>query len=717
MATKKAPAPVIDNSRAAQIARAAAEIKAASRGSTSVSSPMGSTMGVAKKNVITPQKVVSSSRGGGQTNYSAPASSISTKKTPVNINKALESGGLVQDKIQPTNKSNVVQYKQPGVLDKVGSFFDKIFKSVGAGSQGASALQATVGTGLSPKETTTAYTKLGSNASGENTGMKGYNGRNEQVPTTKNANLDVNKAFNSGGIKKDTGLVDANGMPVVVPQTTQNPVNLNQAFSSSGLIAGTSPAESKTTTVDPLTGAKTTLTQNLSAPAPQTNPTATANITGLTDSLLKDLTPGNAWDKNQRGEFQDTKIVNYQSTAANMFNSPQEVDNSYNGDSVFRANIDKTAKATNKSPQDVLNGIKAKVVPATNGVVPAQGTAQYLDLINTKNTPKALKAEADLMNKEVIMTSQFNSDQDKLAHDILEQTKKDSQAIIDSITRKELSRETTLREKAQYLIDKERATFDMKDAEVEQNRILAKTNLTEFLAHIGALNTDGHAAVGLATLDQKYQAQRQALRSGFELATREIQMNMNSDINELESKMEDDVLKINMDLSKSEREVMLDSLKLRNSTNKAILEAQQKYATALRQEKDKMSQRAESNADRYNSSFLTLAGLGFDGATAKKMLGSNGNIIPTTSNFNAVASAKSTKKSPETEPKYTGEKLKTFTTKTTQKFLDSGLIDEMDIQGVAEQLQQGWSLQQIAKNSNMPTSIYNLFKEQLITEN
>lgn len=256
----------------------------------------------------------------------------------------------------------------------------------------------------------------------------------------------------------------------------------------------------------------------------------------------------------------------------------------------------------------MVNSIKGKVQVATNGILPAQGTGEYLDLINTKNTPASLKAEADLLNKEIIMTSQFNNSQDKLAYEILEQTKKDSQAIIDSITRNELRKETSVREKAQYMIDKAKAEFDIKDAETEQNRISAMTNLTEFLAHIGALNTDGNAKIGIETLNQKYQAQRQALRTNFELGVREIQMDMNDKINELESNLEEDILKINMDLSKSEREVKIDSLKLKNDTNKAILKAQQEYSQSIRQWKDKQEAKAEKYTNDWTSAYLTVAG-------------------------------------------------------------------------------------------------------------
>jgi len=576
----------------------------------------GSTSPSSKTSTIAPGVTTKKVSGGSNKSsggFTSANSSMTTSTKKTTPNQSTFKGSYADTNGSAINKDAInVSTPAPkkNFIQEVNSFFSNIFNKVGG--QGASAFGALpstnktgkesmvfpVGTGMNPSQEQTAYRTLGSFADVPANYKPGT--KNQTFPS------DVpNMTY-----AKDSPIgYGTNGAPFTPATSNQSTPTVGSNSNRGSNKSSKTPTDTtaKTTTIDPVTGAETVVTQNITPPAPQANVTATANITGLTDGLLRDITPGNAWDKNQRGEFQDNKIVNYQSTTANMFNSPQDVDNSYNGDSVFRANIDKTAKATNKTPQDILNGIKAKVVPATNGVVPAQGTAQYLDLINTKNTPTALKAEADLLNKETVMTSQFNSEQDKLAHDILAQTKLDSQAIIDSITRKELSRETTLREKAQYLIDKEKAQWEMKDAEVEQNRILAKTNLTEFLAHIGALNTDGNAAVGIATLDQKYQAQRQALRSGFELATREIQMNMNSDINELESKMEDDVLKINMDLSKSEREVMLDSLKLRNSTNKAILEAQQKYATALRQEKDKQQAKAERLSNDWTTAYFTTA--------------------------------------------------------------------------------------------------------------
>lgn len=439
------------------------------------------------------------------------------------------------------------------------------------------------------------------------------------------------------------------GGPVSNPDgTTMNIKNVQASptpTSTSGMSSQSSGGTtvSKTVTTDPNTGAVNTMTETspASTPTVQINQQVTSAVTGLTDSLKGEFNTGNAWDKNSRGEFQASKVANYEQTLAGYFSTPQSVDNQYNSDSVFRSKVSEAAKLAGKSDLDMINSIKGKVQVATNGIVPPQGTGEYLDLINTKNTPSSIKAEADLLNKEIIMTSQFNNSQDKLAYEILEQTKKDSQAILDSITRSELRKETSVREKAQYMIDKAKAEFDMKDAETEQNRISAMTNLTEFLAHIGALNTDGNSKLGIETLNQKYQAQRQALRTNFDLGVREIQMDMNDKINDLESNLEDDILKINMDLSKSEREVKMDSLKLRNDTNKAILKANQEYAQSLRQYKDKQETKALSYSNQYNETLWKLMSKdNIPADVAKKMINSKGEMIPSQQNLDTFNSYK-----------------------------------------------------------------------------
>lgn len=383
---------------------------------------------------------------------------------------------------------------------------------------------------------------------------------------------------------------------------TVNPIEPNKMLGNSG-----TETTKTTETVNPMTGEVTTMSE--------TSPlgsTASVNNTSNMDSANKFNTAmlgldstvtsmkNNPWDKYRKNgdvvSVADTKI----NQALGAYTDVASFMNDYQTNPEVKKNVDNYLQVTGKT----INDVKSKIQPVTNGVVAPQSVDEFL--INNKNAN--LKSEADNLNKAMILNSDFNTQQEKMAYTANEEFKKTQEAIRDSLERNELRKEASVREKANWMIDKNKAEMEIALADIEQNRLLGKNSLTGLLAKLGALDTTSQAGIALTDLDQKYQAQQSSTRAKYLLANREIQMNMNSDINDLENAMEENIIKINSDLSKSEREVTMEVMKLRYDTQKTALEYKMKYEDALRVEKEKAIAKAEKNASDWTNAYLTTTG-------------------------------------------------------------------------------------------------------------
>jgi hypothetical protein len=492
---------------------------------------------------------------------------------------------------------------------------------------------------------------------------------------------------------------------------TINPIQPNKMLSGGNV--GTETTKT-TETTNPMTGEVTTMSETSplgsnamisSAPnADSANKFNTA-MSGLNDSI--GTMKNNPWDTySKNGDIvsvANTKI----NQALGAYTDVASFMNDYQTNPEVKKNVDNYMQVTGKK----INDITSKIQTPTNGVVAPQSIDQFL--INNKNAN--LKAEADGLNKAIIMESNFNTQQEKMLYETNDQFKKTQEAIRDSMERNEMRKEASVREKANWMIDKNKAEMEIALADIEQNRLLGKNSLTGLLAKLGALDTTSMSGIALTDLDQKYQAQQQGTRAKYMLANREIQMNMNSDINDLENTMEENIIKINSDLSKSEREVAIDVMKLRYDTQKTALDYKMKYEDALRVEKQKAIDKAESASANYNAQWLQLVGAGIAPEMIPGMLDSKGKIKQTAENAKIMQTSKI--KQPETEPEYTGEVLKPLTLKTATSIIEKTGLNDTDLLQLQKELSQGWSLEQIAKNQGMPTSIFNILKGYITTPN
>lgn len=311
-----------------------------------------------------------------------------------------------------------------------------------------------------------------------------------------------------------------------------------------------------------------------------------------------------AWmNKGSKGEFQTAQTINYANNAAKMFNTPQEATayfSSPEGQAKAQAYISMGGKV-----QDIVN----KVKPVTNGITPAQTTAEYL-----AGGPASLNEERKLMNEAIASELNFTQQMKDVyvgsdaVRGIAEQQKLDNEARIEYYDKMEAKMEKSLKEKARLAIDRAEAEYEKADAETELARLNAKSNLTEFLAKIGALRTDGNALTGLEKLEQAYQAQRQGLRQNFLFAKREIQTDMEDKIFNIESDYEEKKFKLGQDLSKTEREVAMDVAKLDYDLQKTLNSYKLKWSDSIKTEKEKAAKKSADLSSDYYEQFFTTTG-------------------------------------------------------------------------------------------------------------
>ena len=347
---------------------------------------------------------------------------------------------------------------------------------------------------------------------------------------------------------------------------------------------------------DPVVTTETALRMEAS-PSSGTNANILNNINGLNVGLKNDLNGNDAFmSSNSKGEFQQTKIVNYANNVASQFDTQEQAVAFY-----------KTPEGINSLPQGVKpEDIIAKVKQVTNGIVGQQTTPEYLTKLG--QGPTALAGEKKVIEQQMQMVANHATDFEKLVLSQAEKDKQEAKTIIEATREKALSKENTVRERLKLANDELRAQQQSDLAEVEINRVNSKANLTEFLAKIGALRTDGGAITGLEKLEQKYQQLKLTTKNSYDFAVRKNEINATDKINELDDAMDARIIEINSDLSKSEREISLDVMKLRFDTKMKGLDYISKFQDSIKIENEKARVRSEKTTTDWTNAYLTIAG-------------------------------------------------------------------------------------------------------------
>lgn len=406
-----------------------------------------------------------------------------------------------------------------------------------------------------------------------------------------------------------------------------------------------------------------------------------------------------------------------------------------------------------------------------------QDTASYLESLNNKsnfdvNDPFQLKAmealspENELAQKEIMRIGNIAQEYKDLYFGTPEQlgVLAEQKAINEEkkklLETKALNDKATATEKANYQIEKNKADADIMKAEIEENRLKSKNYMTGMLAKLGALQTTGNAPLALATLDQKYQQQKQQLESKLSFANRGIEIDLTEKINNITEVTADNILNLREDLSKSYEDVQKEIFKLQNDAQSKIYTMTDKAAQEFRKTTDQFRKDAMSITDKYNANFLSLASKGInvksipgliDKATGRVDTSklTNAMFAPKTgagtgeSNFTAQELRKLEQAgiNPKTDrqgalnflyggegsssklptPEYKNNTLnfgskESKVTKNIQTLMtDTGILNS-DIIGIQNLLGQGYSLKQVATITGMPAKVFNEFNKYIVTE-
>jgi len=372
-------------------------------------------------------------------------------------------------------------------------------------------------------------------------------------------------------------------------------------------------------TTTTITTPERTLSQTMAESAGTTSDPNSINnannaILGINSDAKSLQGQGSAWSYDNGQTLINNRVGSWTDNIAKNFNSIQAFDSAYATNPQFKANVDGLSKL-GITPDAVKSKIQSSTTMPTNGILPSQTTQDYL--ANLAGVPKINtgdKTQDSLLTEEALMTQGWTKQQittylgDSKTVGILEQDKIDAQKQIDTLTEREEAKEASVREKAQYMIDKATAEWEKADAEAEINRINGKNSLVGLLASLGALDTSSAAGGAITDLDQKYQAKRQDLRTSYNLGVREIQMDMNDKINTLDENLNDNIIKINSDLSKSDREINMEIMKLTYQTNKDMLGYKNEAYKALQARRDKAEAKAKESTMDYYEQFFTVSG-------------------------------------------------------------------------------------------------------------
>lgn len=555
------------------------------------------------------------------------SSSISKAATPVKNTAAKSTSQSSSYSGNSSIKPSVISKPSPNTTttrpkNAVGSFFDTIAKgfkdainSVGTKSQTGTALNATVNPTYVDAQGNTKSTQL--NPAGYvaptfldkiTSGTSIGKGKNMVTPTIR-AKTPTPTIFSGAADNANSG--------ALIPGQFGGDIATPAGQVRSGVNAPSLSTNSSTTTTTKNTivnpdGSTSEITKTdtpqVQAPGITSNPAVGDN----TNKNLKLL--DNTLGKSDPFETSITKennkeiaINSFTDSTANLFSNPADVYAEYQKNPTFKSAIDSFTQKYGGN----IDQIVSKVKPVTNGITPAQDTSTYL--ASLKPSYASLEGERKIMNEEMALSQNWNKEQKELylgkdgQGGILAQMKKEAQDRINAYNLAELKRETTLREKAQYMIEKNKADLDSYNADKDLEQINSKSSMTGMLAKLGALDTSSSAYSALTSIDEKYEKLKSDMRMKVTLANREIELNMQEEINNAEANRDEKILDLNSDLSKSEREINMEMMKLNYDTNKDILNIKSKWQDAIRVERNRYEAKAEAAQKDWTSNFFTTA--------------------------------------------------------------------------------------------------------------
>jgi hypothetical protein len=327
---------------------------------------------------------------------------------------------------------------------------------------------------------------------------------------------------------------------------------------------------------------------------------------------LDDLN-NNSWNVDETREAESPGLL--ESTAneiSKLFQSSQDFLQQYNTNPELQTSL----KAFTDAGGDV-NSIATRADKTVTTTGNQQTVDQYLGALNTPAKQRAYESlipEGTIAQEKIQMFANipkqhmdlyFGTD-DKVG--IVETKRIQAEERIKIAEKQAKQEEKNLERQAQFAIEKNRAQMDIEEAQIEENRLAAKNYTTGMLAKLGALKTTGAAIEGLANLEQKYQRQAQQLRTSYDFANRNIELQLEERVGDIRLQTESNILKIAEDLTLDEEKVMKETLKLQQQSAKDIYNTLDDYAKRFRTQTDKYSKEAKALATKNASEFNKVVG-------------------------------------------------------------------------------------------------------------
>jgi hypothetical protein len=136
--------------------------------------------------------------------------------------------------------------------------------------------------------------------------------------------------------------------------------------------------------------------------------------------------------------------------------------------------------------------------------------------------------------------------------------------------------------------------------------------MTGYLAKLGALNTTGAAGLAIQTLDTQYEMKRNDLETTAKYANQALELNLTTDINNVETETDKEILKIQQDLTKTTEEVFKEVTKAQQAADKEIYNITAGYTKTLRERTTKYTEDLKKEAEKYAKAYAKTASGGLD---------------------------------------------------------------------------------------------------------
>lgn len=356
------------------------------------------------------------------------------------------------------------------------------------------------------------------------------------------------------------------------------------------------------------------------------NPETIAGTKKASDNFIMALNEINNYPFKSGGSKQDGLNTQLQVTANELgknWASSADFLKDFTSNPDVQKNLDAYLKAGG-TKEKIIEAINKNIVDTTGG---DQTGMKTTDQFLADMTPEELKIRQKAVND---LIPEMNLAQDEIArnYNIAEDIKNlyfgtpesvgiyekmKIQAEEDKRIAEEKEKEAnSLRDMAEYQMQKNEADVKIAKATIEKNRLSAKNYMTGMLAKLGALNTTSSAVIAITNLDQKYQEQASKLDSDLSYANRGIELKLNDALNTLERETDTKINNIEKDLTKTQAEIDKQIMKAQQDADKKSYDIQIKYAALIRTKTAEYTKQAKAQAEKYAKDYAKIASTGFD---------------------------------------------------------------------------------------------------------